>query len=186
VIASGDGGYATLARFKQAGLLAKEGKAAEAIAAYDALATAESNPRIRELALLLAANLLVDSGDVAAVQSRIGGLLAPENGMRNAAREALGLAQYKAGDLDAARKTFEEITADPRASRGVVNRAQLYLAQLVSEGVVAPEAPADASAAPAADAPVEAPAAEAPAADAPAPAAPAAEVPPVEGVAPAN
>ena len=78
-IASGVGGYPLLARFRQASLLARDGKDAEAVAAYDALATAETNPRLRELALVLAANLLVDSGDVAAVQQRVGGLVAPGN-----------------------------------------------------------------------------------------------------------
>ncbi|HEY9013405.1 MAG TPA: tetratricopeptide repeat protein, partial [Devosia sp.] len=41
VEATSPAGYATLARFREAGLLAKEGKADEAIAAYDSLATSE-------------------------------------------------------------------------------------------------------------------------------------------------
>ncbi|MDP1730551.1 MAG: tetratricopeptide repeat protein [Devosia sp.] len=136
VAAEGSGGYPTLARFRQAGLLAQDGKTAEAIAAYDALATSETNARIRELALVLGAYLLVDAGDVAAVQQRIGGLLAPENPMRNAAREAMGLAQYKAGDVNAARETFEAILNDPLASQELRGRIQVYVAQLIAEGAV--------------------------------------------------
>jgi hypothetical protein len=136
VIAEGSGGYPTLARFRQAALLAKDGKTAEAIAAYDALATAETNPRIRELALVLGAYLLADGADVAAVQQRVGGLMTPENPMRNAAREALGLTQYKAGDLNAALETIEGIVNDPAASQDLRGRIQIYVAQLVALGAV--------------------------------------------------
>jgi len=203
IATSGNAGYAMLARFKEAALLAKNGKPTEAIAAYDALATNESNIRLRELALVFAANLLVDHGDLAAVQSRVGGIAVEGNPMRNAAREAIGLAQYKAGDLQGARATFESIMSDPMVSQNISGRVSLYIAQLAAEGAVAPEAPADAAAAtpaapaaggsmmsanpaPAADATTSAtpaaPAASnsmmsaappAPAADAPAPAAPA-------------
>jgi general L-amino acid transport system substrate-binding protein len=47
----------------------------EAIAAYDALATSESNQQLKSLALVFAANLFVDKGDVAAVQQRVQGLV---------------------------------------------------------------------------------------------------------------
>lgn len=169
VIAEGSGGYPTLAHFRKAGLLAKDGKTAEAVAAYDALATAETNPRIRELALVLGAYLLVDGGDVAAVQQRVVGLLTPENPMRNAAREALGLTQYKAGDVNAALATFEQIVADPQASQDLLERIRMYVGQLVSEGAVsATEAAEAAPATGAAPATEAAPVTDAPAADAPA------------------
>lgn len=182
VVAQGTGSYPTLARFRQASLLARDGKTAEAVAAYDALTTSETNPRLRELALVLAGYLLVDGGDVAAVEQRVGGLATPENPMRNAAREAIGLAQYKAGDLEGAVASFEAILSDPGASQEVRTRVQIYLAQLIALGATSPteeaaeagtETPA-AEAAPAAEsaAPVEEAApAETPAAEAPAPAA---------------
>lgn len=134
-IASGTGGYPVLARFKQAGLLATTDPAA-AVAAYDALSTSAQDPALRQLSLVLAANLLVDTGTLADVQARVGGLLDTPNGMRNAAREAIGLAQYKAGDGEAAATTFATIAADPEASADLVGRVQLYLTQLAAEGVV--------------------------------------------------
>ena len=70
VIANGSGSYPVLAQFRKAGLLAKEGKTAEAVAAYDALANSQSDARLRELALVLAANLLVDSGTLTDVEAR--------------------------------------------------------------------------------------------------------------------
>ncbi|HQZ12785.1 MAG TPA: tetratricopeptide repeat protein [Devosia sp.] len=183
------GGYPTLAKFRQASLLAKEGKTAEAVAAYDALSTSETNPRLRDLALVLAGTLLVDGGDAAAVTQRVGGLAVDGNPMRSAAREAIGLSQFKAGDLKAALATFEQILADPRAGDDIRGRIQLYTAQLVSLGATGPDdaatapaaaaAPAEAApaaAAPAAPAAEPAPAATAPAAE-PAAAAPAAATP---------
>jgi hypothetical protein len=193
VVAQGTGGYPTLARFRQASLLARDGKVAEAVAAYDALATAETNPRLRELALVLAGYLLVDGGDVAAVLQRVGGLAVPENPMRNAAREAIGLTQYKAGDLNGAMATLEEVLNDPLSGQEVRSRVQIYVAQLVALGATGVEDEAAAEV-PAAEAPAmqeEAPAMmeAAPAEEAPAAGAPATETPAVEAPAaetPAN
>jgi hypothetical protein len=90
--------------------------------------------------------------------------------MRNAAREVMGLVQYKAGKLDDAMKSFQAILEDPSASRDTQSRVQIYMLQLQAEGAkpIAPPAdtatsstpPIDASSAPApADASSAAPAA---------------------------
>ena len=172
---NGSGSYPVLAQFRKAGVLAKEGKVADAVAAYDALANAQSNARLRELALVLAGTLMVDAGTLADVEARVGSVAIEGNPLRNAAREALGLAQYKAGDFTAAQASFEAVINDPLTQNTTRNRMGYYLAQLLAEGAVAPESATDAAAsaideivggdAPAADA---APAVEAPAADAPA------------------
>ncbi len=161
---SGSGNYPLLARFREAGLLGREGKTAEAVAAYDELANSDTLPRLRELALVLAANLLVDGGDVAAVEQRVQGLAVPENPLRNAAFEAIGLAQYKAGDLVGALGTFQTIAADPTVNSDVRQRMELYIGQLVSEGAVTNLVQAAAAAAePAAADPAASPMMEAPA-----------------------
>ena len=161
VVADGSGGYPVLARFRQASLLAADGKTAEAVAAYDALSTEVTNARLREMALVLAAYLLVDGGDVAAVQQRVGGLNTPDNTMRNAAREAIGLTQYKAGDLDAALATFQEVLADPLVGRELAGRVEIYVAQLTALGAAsADETPAADEAEAPAEAADEMPAAE--------------------------
>jgi hypothetical protein len=149
VIAQGSGAYPALAQFREASLLAQQGKIDEAVAAYDALSTNQSNPQLRELALVMGANLLIDKGDVSAVEQRVGGSIMPDSPMRNAAREVLGLAQYKAGDLDKAMASFQAIIADPLASRDAQSRVQLFIQQLLAEGaapvVTSSEVPADAS-----------------------------------------
>lgn len=151
VIANGTGNYPTLAQFRKAGVLAKEGNTAEAVAAYDALANAQSEPRLRELALVLAGTLLVDTGSLADVEARVGSVAIEGNPLRNAAREALGLAQYKAGDFAAAQSNFEAVLNDPMIQSSVRNRMGYYLAQLLSEGAVAAPAPAAEAAATAID-----------------------------------
>lgn len=135
----GSGQYPLLARFREAGLLSAQGKTDEAVAAYDAISGQAPQARLRELALVLAAYELVDSGDVTAVESRVGALASSDSPMRNTAREAIGLAQYKAGDLEAAKKTFQVISDDPQGSIGQLRRVQVYISQLTAEGVDVPK-----------------------------------------------
>ena len=175
LIADGSGSYPVLAQFRKAGVLVKEGAIADAVAVYDTLANTQSNPRLRELALVLGGTLMIDTGTLADVESRVGSIATEGSPLRNAAREALGLAQYKAGDFAAAQASFEAVVNDPLTQSTVRNRMGYYLAQLLSQGAIveAPTADAAASAiddivsdeAPTADAPVaETPAAETPAA----------------------
>jgi len=176
LIANGSGSYPVLAQFRKAGVLAKEGKTAEAVAAYDALANDQSNPRLRELALVLGGTLMIDGGALSDVDSRVGSIAAEGSPLRNAAREALGLAQYKAGDFAAAQTSFEAVINDPMTQSNTRNRMGYYLAQLLSEGAIA-EAPAATDAEAAATAIDEMVSDEAPTANVPVEAAPAAEAP---------
>ena len=128
---------------------------------------------IKALALVFAANLFVDRGDVAAVEQRVQALASADNALRNAARETIGLTQFKAGNLDAAVVTLNEILNDPLTNQEMAGRIQVYVAQLVAMGAKDPAAEAAAAAidaavsgtAPAADA---APATDASVGDAPA------------------
>lgn len=148
VVAANHGGYPALAKFREAALLARGGKMTEAIAAYDALSTSETNKYLRELALILSGSLLVDEGDVAKVEQRVGGMVNPTSVFRNAAREAIGLAKYKAGDLAGARQSFEDAVNDPAAGQELRARLNIFLGQLTAEGV-APAATEAAAATPA-------------------------------------
>ncbi|MET3896530.1 hypothetical protein ABIB57_000454 [Devosia sp. UYZn731] len=197
LIADGSGSYPMLAQFKQAGLLAKDGKVTEAVAAYDALAVSLSNQRLRELALVLGGTLMVDAGTLADVQQRVETIATEGNPLRNAAREAMGLAQYKAGKFTDAQASFQAVIDDPMSQSTVRNRMGYYIAALTSAGDIAP-APVDQAAKDAAAAVqgivgddiavTPAPATPAPATEpavTPAPAAPAAVAPAPAAVAPA-
>ena len=142
--ANGSGGYPVLAAFAKASLLAKSGDAAGAVAAYDTLATDQSNVHLRELALLQAGALLVDSGTLADVETRVGSIAVEGNPMRRVARELLGLAQFKAGDAEAAKTTFETVLNDPAAQDGIRNRVAYYLAQMTSAGLITQDTASDA------------------------------------------
>lgn len=173
LISDGSGNYPALAEFRKAGVLAREGQAKEAVAAYDALANSQSNPRLRELALVLAGNILVDNGTLADVQSRVESVAVEGSPLRNAAHEALGLAHYKAGDFAAAQTSFEAVLNDPMTQSNVRNRMGYYLAQLLAQGDITKPEPVS-NAAAAADAIDQIVSDETPAAAAPAVAAPAA------------
>lgn len=135
IAAESPDGYGILARFRAASLLAEQGDPQAAISAYDALSSSLDEVRLRELALILGAYLAVDHLDVAGVEGRAGALTGEESPLRNQAREALGLAYFKAGDLEAARSNFELIAADPAAGQDMQLRAYVYLEQLASAGV---------------------------------------------------
>ncbi len=132
------GKYPLLAEFRQAALLLEEGKNKEAIAAYDSLANKISEQSLRDLALIFAANALVDSGDVAGVNARISGLINDENPLSLVAQEILGLTHYAAGDIDKAREIFENIIISPRAQADIIGRVNIYISQLKAEGAKEP------------------------------------------------
>ncbi|TDQ63668.1 hypothetical protein ATL17_1675 [Maritalea mobilis] len=147
--ANGAGNYPALASFREAAALAQQGKIDEAVAAYDAIATSQGDQRLRELSSLFAAYLLVDGGDPLAVSQRVGDLQVDGHPLRNAAREALGLTYYQAGQFAEALNQFEAVANDPAAPRNLAQRVGLYLAQLESQGVAEEAAPAAEEAAPA-------------------------------------
>jgi len=127
----GPRGYATLARFRQAALLAGNGERQRAVAVYDRLADDDGiNPVMRGLARMRAALLLLDQADRREIERRIGTLNTPDNPWRNGAREALALAAYKAGDYAAADRLYREILADPAAPGNLRQRAQVMLSLL--------------------------------------------------------
>src|SRR3569623_839853 len=148
-----------LAQFREAALLSSEGKTDDAVAAYDSLASSINYSHLRELALVLGANLLSDKGDVQAVEQRVGGSLTPASPMRNAAHEEMGLTQYKAGKLDDAMKSFQAILEAPQATRDTQSREQIYMLQLQAARAkpIAPPADTATSSAPPADASSAAP-----------------------------
>jgi len=126
VIADGHSSYPTLARMGIAGVMAKSGDAAGAVAEYDAVAsdTSVSEP-IRDTARLRAGLVLVDSGSYADVASRVEPLTADTNPMRHSAREALGLAAWKEGSNAEALRFFEQIGADAGAPANIRQRATI-------------------------------------------------------------
>lgn len=125
---TGFGSYPVLAQFRAASLLAQKGDQAGAISAFQALAKDNSVPQaLRDVAHIRAGWLLIDNGTYDQVAAEVSVLAVPGQALRSSAREALGLAAYKAGQMDRAREWFQQITEDVQSPRNVTSRAQIML-----------------------------------------------------------
>lgn len=129
IVADGSGEYPVLARFRAAAEKAAAGDAKAAVSGFDAIVSTPGAPAlVRDMARLRAALLLVDTAPVADLEVRIGQLAAVGNPWRHGAREVLGLAAWRTGDLETARKYYEEIAADQEKPADLQSRAQFMLA----------------------------------------------------------
>jgi hypothetical protein len=173
---NGVNAYPALAKLRLAE--AREaGDPAAAVAAFDEVANTNSAPQgLRDMAAVRAAYILVDHGSLADVRGRVERLTGDAEPLRFPAREALGLAAWKAGDLETARTMFDQLQEDLGAPAGIRRRAGLMGELIAASTPAAPAAAAPAT-------PVtETPATSTPSAPAaepatPAPAAPAAPTP---------
>ena len=151
----GPSGYQALARLQLAGLLNEQGKPAEALAVYELLAKdGSADSLLRGFAALQAASLRVGEADWTEMENRLNDLAADDSPWRYNARELLGLAAFKAGKHDEARKILEPLLADEKTPQGVVDRVQVVMGQIVATELAkqaavsasdSPKAAADAS-----------------------------------------
>jgi hypothetical protein len=124
------GGYAMLARFREAGLRRANGETGAAIDIYDALAADSSiDPLYQNLAVLLMVMMQAESGDPAALSARLTPL-AGAGPWRHTAGEYLGLLALRQGDSAAARQRFQGIADDLEAPQGARARAAELLRTL--------------------------------------------------------
>lgn len=125
------GAYPLLARMRAATVLANKGDFAGAVAEFDAVAADTAIPdSIRDMARLRAGLILVDSGSYEDVSKRVELLAADGNALRFSAREALGLAAWKAGKAADALNFLDQIANDEGVPRNTADRARL-LAELI-------------------------------------------------------
>lgn len=185
LVAQGTGVYPVLARLRIADSLRAEDPAG-AVARFDEVAGDAAAPQgLRDMAAVRAAYILVDTGSLADVRGRVERLTGDGEALRYPAREAVGLAAWKAGEADTARTLFTQLQDDLGTPSGIKRRAGLMLELIAAATPAAPasvETPAAAATEPAPAADV--PAAASPAQEAPAPA-PAAQTPALAPAAPA-
>ena len=128
---TGYGAYPLLARMRAATVKADKGDIDGAVKDFDAVSADKAIPAsLRDIARLRAALLLVDHGSYDDVSARVESLTDDTNPMRSTAREALGLAAWKAGKAQDALKLFDQIAADDGAPRNARRRATL-MAELI-------------------------------------------------------
>ncbi|MBL4721153.1 MAG: tetratricopeptide repeat protein [Alphaproteobacteria bacterium] len=117
-------GYGVLAQFREAVERVAAGENAAAIDIYDAVADDSGVDTLyRELAVLNSVLLQIDSGDVEKLKTRIAPLLATENPWRHSATEIVAVLAMQTGQLDEARKSYQQLADDLDAPQGVRSRA---------------------------------------------------------------
>lgn len=130
---TGPHGYASLAKLHIAGAYVKDGKTAEAVAAFDALAADPSvDQLLKNFAQLQAASLRMDQADFTEMQNRLNSLTEDRGPYKVSARELLGFAAFKAGKLEEARKLLEPLLIDPNATRAIQDRIKIVMAEIAS------------------------------------------------------
>jgi hypothetical protein len=152
--AEGTGGYPALAQLQLAGALLKEGKKAEALAAYEKLAgQSGADALLRDYAALQAAAVRLGEADFTEMQNRLNPLMGDESPWRYSARELLGLSAFKAGKADEARTVLTALLVDQNTPQSIIERAQIILAEIAAADIAkkAGNEPAPASAATAAE-----------------------------------
>lgn len=136
--ADGYGQYPVLARMRAATVLANDGKVDEAAAAFDAISADSSVPiAIRDMAKIRAGYALVDTAEYNEVARRVEALSGPENTMRHAAREIMGLAAWRSDRYEDAQRFFTEISNDEATPGGMGERARIMLELITASGKVA-------------------------------------------------
>jgi hypothetical protein len=102
-----------------------------AVAIYDKLAKDTSAERIwRDLAQLLAALALADTGPPAELEQRLAPLMAEDNIWRHTALELSAVAKLRAGDVVGAKAALQALKEDQTAPPGLRTRADEMLAAL--------------------------------------------------------
>jgi hypothetical protein len=140
-------GYRVLARFRAAAEAGRSDVKA-GVAAFDAIAADTSiEPALRDIARVHSGYLLVDTASVPELTERMKTLMERSSPFRHSANEILGLAHYRAGELDAAQKIFTALISDPEAPPSVRQRVQVMYALVAGQtGGAKPAAPAAPSA----------------------------------------
>ncbi len=139
---SAPGGYRLLARLRAAEELSLTDRAG-AVKQLDALAADAGIGQLwQDLARLRAGLLRVDEADKAELEQRLAPLL--NGSFRHTAREYLGLAALKRGDVEDAGKWFDQLIVDPAAPADLRQRAQAMLSLVRGGGKFTAPAPAPA------------------------------------------
>lgn len=144
--------YPTLARLRLAGL-AQAADPASAVPLFDAVANDAKAPQnLRDTAAIRAGYILADTGTLQDVRARVERLTVEGEPMRYAAREAVALSAFKAGDLETARPLFTQLADDLGTPRGIKQRAGLIV-ETITASTPAPAAVSSSTSAPATTSP---------------------------------
>ncbi len=123
--------YAVLAWLREAAALAAAGDRAGAVATYDRVAADSGVDEVlREFAVILAAQHVLDGRDAAGAEQRLGPLAGGAGAWRHMARELQALAALQSGRNEDARAIFAELVEQAGVPNGVRIRASELLSAL--------------------------------------------------------
>lgn len=145
IATEGPSGYAQLAQLRLAATARKAGKTEEALRLYEALASnGSADSLLRGFAKLQIATLKVDTASWTEMQNQLTDLVKDDSSWKYSARELMGLAAFKAGKLNEARKVFTELLASTDTPATIRQRAQVAMTLVSRVPVTAtqPKAPA--------------------------------------------
>lgn len=123
-------GYALLARFQEAALLAKRGEAPAAAAYADLAQDPGVDAVYRDLAVILGAFHEMNGPGAGDLSARLAPLTADGNPWRHSAKELTAVLAARGGDRTKARALFTALAADATAPQGIRARAGEMLAIL--------------------------------------------------------
>jgi hypothetical protein len=129
-VAQERGGYATLASFEEAELLAKSGDRSGAVAAYDRIAAGGLDPVFRDLAVLLSVMQGTPENDPHSVIDRLAPMTAAGNPWRSTALELSAGARVVSGDSSGAFEVYKALADDLAAPQDLRARAAEMAAAL--------------------------------------------------------
>ncbi|MDB5438208.1 MAG: hypothetical protein JWM33_635 [Caulobacteraceae bacterium] len=122
---SGSRTYRALALIQQGQVAANTGRPArEAADFFDKAAKSASSPLIKDLAVLDASYVLLDSSPYKEIETRLTPLTDEKRPYHLEAREALAFAKILNGDLAGARTTLNALILNPDSTDGIKQRAQ--------------------------------------------------------------
>ena len=139
--ADGHSGFAVAALMRRGQLLASHGEIAAAAATYDAIVSSSAPAVFRDLALLKAAFLTLDTADPAQLEARVGALATASNPWHYTATELLALIAQKRGDVSTATAHYKQLADDLGAPQGIRARAAEMLAALTPVAAAPPTPP---------------------------------------------
>ena len=128
IAADGTASYRMLAKLREAASLAHQ-NAKAAVAIYDAVAADRGLDQMqRDLAMMRAAFLLVDTATYDELRTRIEALTAESRPFRHSARNLLALAAWRAGNVAETRRWTDMVLADPQTPSSTRGQVEMLIA----------------------------------------------------------
>ena len=129
-------GYSAVARLVEASLLLEKDDNEGVLGVYEALASdSGADPVFRDLAVILKTMHRIDSADSGVLESELAPLAGPGQPFRHSALELAALLAAKQGARDRAQQYLAEILSDPAPPPGILSRARDLSHLYTTEGV---------------------------------------------------